>query len=53
MPQLYRLLKHVLETDTDDPITVTCAQSALNELDTVMRQYIFPTSIEKKITVLT
>ncbi|XP_033898912.3 transport and Golgi organization protein 6 homolog isoform X3 [Acipenser ruthenus] len=49
---LYRVLKHVVQHDRDD-VTVLHAQLALEELDDVMRRYIFPAQkLEKKIVVL-
>ncbi|MBN3276573.1 TNG6 protein, partial [Polyodon spathula] len=49
---LYRVLKHVVQHDRDD-VTVLQAQLALEELDDVMRRYIFPAQkLEKKIVVL-
>ncbi len=53
MLQLYRLLKHVESSDSD-PLTITHAQAALGELDTIMRHMIFPVNIPltKKISIL-
>ena len=49
---LYRALKWVLRSDPDD-VTVLHAQLALEELDDVMRRFIFPEQkLEKKIVVL-
>uniref|UniRef100_A0A4W5RE39 Transport and golgi organization 6 homolog n=1 Tax=Hucho hucho TaxID=62062 RepID=A0A4W5RE39_9TELE len=49
---LYRALKWVVRSDTDD-VTVLHAQLALEELDDVMRRFIFPAQkLEKKIVVL-
>ncbi|CAB1460296.1 unnamed protein product [Pleuronectes platessa] len=49
---LYRALKWVLRSDPDD-VTVLHAQLALEELDVVMRRFIFPEQkLEKKIVVL-
>ncbi|KAK6318332.1 hypothetical protein J4Q44_G00116230 [Coregonus suidteri] len=49
---LYRALKWVVRSDTDD-VTVLHAQLALEELNDVMRRFIFPAQkLEKKIVVL-
>ncbi|XP_060933350.1 transport and Golgi organization protein 6 homolog [Limanda limanda] len=49
---LYRALKWVLRSDPDE-VTVLHAQLALEELDDVMRSFIFPEQkLEKKIVVL-
>lgn len=49
---LYRALKWVVRSDPDD-VAVLHAQLALQELDDVMKRYIFPEQkLEKKITVL-
>ncbi|XP_055790317.1 transport and Golgi organization protein 6 homolog [Salvelinus fontinalis] len=49
---LYRALKWVVRSDTDD-VTVLHAQLALEDLDDVMRRFIFPAQkLEKKIVVL-
>ncbi|XP_035011747.2 transport and Golgi organization protein 6 homolog [Hippoglossus stenolepis] len=49
---LYRALKWVLRSDPDD-VTVLHAQLALEELDDVMRRFIFPEQkLEKKIVML-
>ncbi|GLD67641.1 transport and Golgi organization protein 6 homolog [Lates japonicus] len=49
---LYRALKWVVRSDPDD-VTVLHAQLALEELDDVMRRFIFPEQkLEKKIVVL-
>lgn len=49
---LYRALKWVVRSDPDD-VTVLHAQLALEELDDVMRSFIFPEQkLEKKIVVL-
>nr|XP_019964576.1 PREDICTED: transport and Golgi organization protein 6 homolog [Paralichthys olivaceus] len=49
---LYRALKWVLRSDPDE-VTVLHAQLALEELDGVMRRFIFPEQrLEKKIVVL-
>uniref|UniRef100_A0A8C7Q392 Transport and golgi organization 6 homolog n=1 Tax=Oncorhynchus mykiss TaxID=8022 RepID=A0A8C7Q392_ONCMY len=49
---LYRALKWVVRSDTDD-VTVLHAQLALEDLDDVMRRFIFPVQkLEKKIVVL-
>ncbi|XP_066570075.1 transport and Golgi organization protein 6 homolog isoform X1 [Amia ocellicauda] len=49
---LYRALKLVVQMDRDD-ITVLHAQLALEELDDVVRRFIFPEQkLEKKIVVL-
>ncbi|KAM4618329.1 transport and Golgi organization protein 6 homolog isoform 2-T2 [Polymixia lowei] len=50
--ELYRALKWVVRSDRDD-VTVLHAQLALEELDDVMRRFIFPEQkLEKKIVVL-
>ncbi len=52
MLDLYRALKWVVRSDRDD-VTVLHAQLALEELDDVMRRFIFPEQkLEKKIVVL-
>ncbi|KAJ8281215.1 hypothetical protein GJAV_G00064910 [Gymnothorax javanicus] len=49
---LYRALKSVVRTDSDD-VTVLHAQLALEELDDVMKKFLFPQQkLEKKIVVL-
>ncbi|XP_034031600.1 transport and Golgi organization protein 6 homolog isoform X2 [Thalassophryne amazonica] len=49
---LYRALKWVVRSDPDD-VAVLHAQLALNELDDVMKRFIFPEQkLEKKIVVL-
>ncbi|KAM9808169.1 LOW QUALITY PROTEIN: transport and Golgi organization protein 6 homolog [Neosynchiropus ocellatus] len=49
---LYRALKRVVRSDPD-PVSVLHAQLALEELDLVMRRFIFPQQkLEKKIVVL-
>lgn len=49
---LYRALKWVVRSDPDE-VTVLHAQLALEELDDVMRRFIFPKQkLEKKIVVL-
>ncbi|KPP67672.1 hypothetical protein Z043_113713 [Scleropages formosus] len=49
---LYRTLKWVVRSDSDD-VAVLHAQLALEELDDVMRRFIFPAQkLEKKIVVL-
>uniref|UniRef100_A0A8C7L8Y7 Transport and golgi organization 6 homolog n=1 Tax=Oncorhynchus kisutch TaxID=8019 RepID=A0A8C7L8Y7_ONCKI len=49
---LYRALKWVVRSDTDD-VTVLHAQLALEDLDDIMRRFIFPAQkLEKKIVVL-
>lgn len=49
---LYRALKWVVRSDPDD-VAVLHAQLALEELDDVMRRFIFPEQkLEKKIVVL-
>ncbi|XP_061102382.1 transport and Golgi organization protein 6 homolog [Conger conger] len=49
---LYRALKSVVRTDSDD-VTVLHAQLALEELDDVMKKFLFPVQkLEKKIVVL-
>ena len=53
MKELYRLLKYVYETDRDD-VTRLQAQLAHEELDVLMRKFLFPEpSLAKKISVLT
>ncbi|XP_051513031.1 transport and Golgi organization protein 6 homolog isoform X1 [Myxocyprinus asiaticus] len=50
--ELYRALKWVVRSDPDD-VAVLHAQLALEELDVVMRRFIFPQQkLEKKIVVL-
>uniref|UniRef100_A0A7N8YC88 Transport and golgi organization 6 homolog (Drosophila) n=1 Tax=Mastacembelus armatus TaxID=205130 RepID=A0A7N8YC88_9TELE len=50
--ELYRALKWVVHSDVDD-VAVLHAQLALEELDDVMRRFIFPEQkLEKKIVVL-
>ncbi|XP_067276494.1 transport and Golgi organization protein 6 homolog isoform X2 [Pseudorasbora parva] len=50
--ELYRALKWVMRSDPDD-VAVLHAQLALEELDDVMRRFIFPQQkLEKKIVVL-
>ncbi|KAL7878718.1 hypothetical protein AOLI_G00096920 [Acnodon oligacanthus] len=50
--ELYRALKWVVRTDSDE-VAVLHAQLALEELDDVMRKFIFPQQkLEKKIVVL-
>ncbi|XP_067246367.1 transport and Golgi organization protein 6 homolog [Chanodichthys erythropterus] len=50
--ELYRALKWVVRSDPDD-VAVLHAQLALEELDDVMRRFIFPQQkLEKKIVVL-
>eukprot|EP00062_Callorhinchus_milii_P021763 gi/632978818/ref/XP_007906127.1/ PREDICTED: transport and Golgi organization protein 6 homolog [Callorhinchus milii] len=49
---LYRLLKFVLRTEMDE-VTVLHAQLALQEMDDVIRKFLFPDQkLEKKIMVL-
>lgn len=49
---LYRALKWVVRSDPDD-VAVLHAQLALEELDHVMRRFIFPEQkLQKKIVVL-
>ncbi|XP_053127528.1 transport and Golgi organization protein 6 homolog [Hemicordylus capensis] len=49
---LYRLLKSVVRCERDE-VTVLHAQLALEELDGIMRQFLFPQqTLEKKIVVL-
>ena len=53
LKQLYRLLKFVYETDKDDVVRLQ-AQLAYEELDVLMRKFLFPeVSLTKKISVLT
>uniref|UniRef100_A0AAR2KNG3 Transport and golgi organization 6 homolog (Drosophila) n=1 Tax=Pygocentrus nattereri TaxID=42514 RepID=A0AAR2KNG3_PYGNA len=50
--ELYRALKWVVRTDSDE-VAVLHAQLALEELDDIMRKFIFPQQkLEKKIVVL-
>lgn len=50
--ELYRTLKWVVRSDSDE-VAVLHAQLALEELDDVMRKFIFPQQkFEKKIVVL-
>ncbi|XP_026873806.2 transport and Golgi organization protein 6 homolog isoform X2 [Electrophorus electricus] len=50
--ELYRALKWVVRSDSDE-VAVLQAQLALEELDSVMRRFIFPQQkLEKKIVVL-
>ena len=52
MKELYRLLKHVYEVDKDDVVRLQ-AQLAYEELDALMRKFLFPdASLVKKISVL-
>lgn len=52
LSELYRALKGVVRSDPDD-VAVLHAQLALEELDDVMRRFIFPQQkLEKKIVVL-
>lgn len=49
---LYRLLKWVVASEHDQ-VTVLHAQLALEELDDIMRRFLFPPqTLEKKIVVL-
>lgn len=49
---LYRALKWVVRSDPDE-VAVLHAQIALEELDAVMRRFIFPEQkLQKKIVVL-
>uniref|UniRef100_A0A674K4N8 Transport and golgi organization 6 homolog n=1 Tax=Terrapene triunguis TaxID=2587831 RepID=A0A674K4N8_9SAUR len=49
---LYRLLKSVVASDRDE-VTVLHAQLALEELDDIMRRFLFPPqTLEKKLVVL-
>nr|XP_042707985.1 transport and Golgi organization protein 6 homolog isoform X7 [Chrysemys picta bellii] len=49
---LYRLLKSVVVSDRDE-VTVLHAQLALEELDDIMRRFLFPPqTLEKKLVVL-
>lgn len=50
--ELYRALKWVVRSDSDE-VAVLHAQLALEELDDVMRKFIFPQQkLEKMIVVL-
>ncbi|KAK1785416.1 hypothetical protein P4O66_018248, partial [Electrophorus voltai] len=50
--ELYRALKWVVRSDSDE-VAVLQAQLALEELDSVMRRFVFPQQkLEKKIVVL-
>lgn len=50
--EVYRLLKRVESTE-EDPLTRSHAQAALGELDSAMRQFLFPEqTLSKKISVL-
>lgn len=50
--ELYRALKWVVRSDSDE-VAVLHAQLALEELDDVMRKFIFPQQkLEKRIVVL-
>lgn len=50
--ELYRTLKWVVRSDLDE-VSVLHARLALEELDDVMRKFIFPQQkLEKKIVVL-
>ena len=52
LPEVYRLLKQVERGEMDD-LTRAHAQAALGELDTIMRELLFPQqTLAKKITVL-
>ena len=52
LPEVYRLLKQVERGEMDE-LTRAHAQAALGELDTIMRQLLFPQqTLAKKITVL-
>ena len=49
---LYRILKHVVRTEQDQTILLH-VQLALDELDQIMRQYLFPRQrLTKRIHVL-
>lgn len=49
---LYRLLKSIVRSEQDE-VTVLHAQLALEELDGIMRDFLFPRqTLEKKIVVL-
>ncbi|XP_041047651.1 transport and Golgi organization protein 6 homolog [Carcharodon carcharias] len=49
---LYRLLKYVIQTD-DDEVVVLHAQLTLEELDHVVRRFLFPEEkLQKKIVIL-
>lgn len=49
---LYRALRWVVGSDPDD-VAVLHAQLALEELDTIMRRFLFPEQkLQKKIVVL-
>ncbi|KAM6222577.1 transport and Golgi organization protein 6 homolog [Rhynchocyon petersi] len=52
LKDLYHLLKHVMHLEPDD-VAKLHAQLALEELDEIMRNFLFPPQkLEKKITVL-
>ncbi|XP_057567647.1 transport and Golgi organization protein 6 homolog [Hippopotamus amphibius kiboko] len=52
LKDLYHLLKHVVRLEPDD-VAKLHAQLALEELDAIMRNFLFPPQkLEKKITVL-
>lgn len=52
LPEVYRLLKQVERREMDE-LTRAHAQAALGELDTIMRELLFPQqTLAKKITVL-
>ncbi|XP_005403636.1 PREDICTED: transport and Golgi organization protein 6 homolog isoform X2 [Chinchilla lanigera] len=52
LKDLYHLLKHVVQLEPDD-VAKLHAQLALEELDEIMRNFLFPQQkLEKKITVL-
>lgn len=52
LKDLYRLLKHVVRLEPDDVAKIQ-AQLALEELDEIMRNFLFPPQkLEKKIVIL-
>ena len=52
MKDIYRSLKLTLAVEKDDVVRLHC-QLALEELDSITRQYLFPEqTLSKKITVL-
>lgn len=52
LKDLYHLLKHVVRLEPDD-VAKLHAQLALEELDEIMRNFLFPPQkLEKKIVVL-
>lgn len=52
LKDLYHLLKHVVRLESDD-VAKLHAQLALEELDEIMRNFLFPPQkLEKKVVVL-